>query len=996
MNQQSEYRLFNADKIDYRSLMERRIRRILLVCNSYDGYVLEEDGHLESRIIQEYGELNLSNPPTITRAKTTVEALALLEQQGEEPFDVILTMFNVGEMSVFEFACKVKQLNTAIPVILLNNYSNSKRITQQINERCSSAIDYVFFWHGSTDLIMTIVKLLEDSLNAEHDILEVGVQAILLVEDSVRFYSTYLPLMYRLILQQTSEAVEEALNESQQSLRKRARPKILLATNYQEAVALYRKYRENLMGVISDIGFAMDSDCMKEENPEAGIELCKLIKKDNPLIPFIMQSSQKSMRTVADSMDVGFIEKNSKTLLLQLSDYILNEFSFGRFVFVDPETNETVGTANNLRELEALVRDVPAEVLAYSASQNKLSKWLLSRGLFSLGMEFKLLKLSDFESVEELRIFVVQHIKDYRLMSAQGIIAKFDPETYSDAVWYARIGNGSLGGKARGLAFINRMLQKYNMYDKYDGVRVSIPRTVVITTDYFDQFIKENGLRYVINSDISDEDILSEFISSRLPQELLNNLKAYVRYAHRPIAVRSSSRLEDSYYQPFAGIYSTYMVPVSDNKDQFLRLIGKAIKSVYASVYFASSRAYVTATGNVISEEKMAVVLQEVCGTEEGGYYFPTLSGVARSENFYPLGDEKPEDGIAKICLGLGKAVVDGEQVLRFSPKYPKKILQLSTPELAMRDTQKVVFALSTLPEKFRMSLDDTVNLERLELPQLEGFRNMRYASSTWDAQNQRLSDSPDAVGPKVITFAPLLKYDTFPLAEILDDMLTIMRDEMNVNLEIEFAANLDVRKGGWKVFNMLQVRPITTEEVSETRIDWSEIDTERALLYSESALGVGHVRGISDVVYVKLSEFNAANTRDIAAEIGEINARMKTEGRNYVLIGPGRWGSSDPWLGIPVKWSDISEARVIVECGTENYRIEPSQGTHFFQNLTAFGVGYMTINPAIGDGGYDESRLNDLESLEETAYVRCVRFPKPLEIVVDGVNNRGVVKIIK
>lgn len=978
-----------ADKTDYNSLMSRRIRNILLICNSYDGYTLEEDGRLESRINHEYAELNISNPPTITRARDTSEALVILSAKG--PFDLIITMYNVGEMDVFSFGRMVKERYGTIPVVLLTNFS--EKIARKIDEGDVSSIDYIFYWHGSADLILAIVKLIEDAMNAQHDICDVGVQAILLVEDSVRYYSTYLPAIYRLILQQNGESIKEALNEHQQTMRKRARPKILLATNYNDAVALYEKYKYNLLGVISDVGFVVNrGDPSSEEKLDAGIELCKMIRKDDPLMPFLLQSSQKSIRSVAEEMGVGFIFKYSKTLLLQLGEYIAREFSFGDFVFKDPATGKVIGRAKDLHELERLVADTPEEILVHSASQNHLSKWMLSRGLFSLGKEFKAIGVDHFDSTRQMREFIVDSIRDYRIMSGQGVIARFDPHTYDSSIWFARMGTGSLGGKARGLAFINRILQKFCLYDKYPGTRVMIPRTVVVTTDYFDEFIRENGLRYVINADISDEETLSEFTASRLPQELVDNLRAYIRTVRGPLAIRSSSKLEDSYYQPFAGIYSTYMIPFTDNEDQLLRLLGKAIKSVYASVFFASSRAYITATSNVISEEKMAVVIQEVCGTEDAGYFFPTLSGVARSENFYPTGDEKPSEGVVQLAFGLGKAVVDGEQTLRFSPRYPKKILQLSTPELALRDTQKVMYALDLMPEKFKTSIDDAVNLERFAISDAAGFRNIKYVASTWDMQNQRIFDSASTAGRKIITFASILKYNSFPLTDILRDMLAVSSREMGCSVEIEFAANLDVPEGSNKIFNMLQIRPIA-DEVGNVSLDWKEVDRTGALIYSENAIGIGAIENIDTVIYVKQAAFDAARTRDIAAQIGELNTVLRHEGRNYILIGPGRWGSSDPWLGVPVKWNDISQSRVIVECGLEGYRIEPSQGTHFFQNLTSFGVGYMTINPYMEDGSFDERMLNAMPAAAETEYIRMVVFDKPLFVFVDGIHNRGIVK---
>lgn len=981
--------IWNNEKgLDYSSLMSRRIRKILLICNSYDSYSLEEDGRIEAQITHEYSELNLSNPPSITQVESTKDALALADEL--QCFDLIITMYNVGEIDVFAFSKLMKERCPQTPVVLLTNFS--KEIYRKIEESDKSSIDYVFCWNNSTDLIIAIIKLLEDSMNADHDILEVGVQTILLVEDSVRYYSTYLPAIYKLVLQQNLESVRDALNEQQQIMRKRARPKILMATNYTDAVAMYERYKGNMLGVISDVGFVVHkNDNPKDEKLDAGIDLCNLIKRDNPTMPFLMQSSQESMRSVAKQLGVGFIVKNSKTLIHELGEYIGREFAFGDFVLADPDTGDEIARAEDLHGLERLLHTIPDKLLYAVAQNNYLSKWLLSRGIFSLGNSFRSISVEAFRSVADMRQFVTDSIRDYRIKQGLGVVAKFSPETYNDAIWFARLGNGSLGGKARGLAFMNHILQKYNLYNEWEGVRVLVPRTLVITTEYFDRFIIENGLQYVINSDISDAEILSEFVASRLPQELDDALRIFIRHVRKPLAIRSSSKLEDSYYQPFAGIYSTYMIPHTENEDQELRLLSKAIKSVYASVYFASSRAYITATANVISEEKMAIVIEEICGSEDSGYYFPTLSGVARSLNFYPIGYEQAEDGIAKVAFGLGKAVVDGEQVLRFSPKYPNHVLQTSTPALAMRDTQQVMYALNLKPEKFKTSIDDAVNLERLNIADCTRFRNMKNVASTWDMQSMRMVDSPLAEGIKVITFAHILKYNTFPLAEILTRLLEIGQREMKCCVEIEFAANLD-RGNKLKIFNVLQIRPIA-DGGGRVAVDWSKIDTSGSIIYSESALGTGVVEGVRDIIYLRPETFDPAATEKMAAEITRMNDVMRREGRPYVLVGFGRWGSSNPWLGVPVKWSDISDAKVIVECGLDNFRIEPSQGTHFFQNMTSFGVGYMTVNPYAGDGTLDFARLDAMPAVSESEYIRHVRFDEPLEICIDGIGNRAMVK---
>lgn len=976
---------------DYRSLMQHRIRKILLISSSYDAYILEEDGRLEAQIIEEYTELNLSNPPSFTRVTTASEALGVLARDAE--FDLVITMYNVGEPDAFEFARMVKAAHPGLPIVLLTSFS--KEIYARVDSGDRSAMDYIFFWYGNADLIMAIIKLIEDRMNADADILGSGVQAILLVEDSIKYYSTYLPAIYKLVLTQSGEFLKEALNEQQQMLRKRARPKILLATNYDDAVGDYEKYKENLLGVISDVGFVVHkNDPAETEKQDAGIDLCRLIKADNPLMPFLMQSSQESMRAKAEELGVGFVQKYSKTLLMELADYISKEFAFGDFVFRDPDTGEVVGQAKDLREMQRLVKEVPADVLRYHAGQNHLSKWLYARGLFRLGSELRIMKSSNFPDTDELREVIRNAIKDYRILLGQGVVARFDAATYNDSIGFVRIGEGSLGGKARGLAFFNTMLQKYNFYDKYPGARVMLPRTAAVTTEFFDRFIVENGLQYVVNSDADDEEILSEFVSSRLPEELVSKLRLVIRYSKGPLAIRSSSKLEDSIYQPFAGIYSTYMIPRTKDRDQMLRLLGKAIKSVYASVFFRASRAYITATSNVLSDEKMAVVIQEVCGTEDNGWFFPTISGIARSINFYPIGDEKPGDGIATIALGLGKLVVEGGKALRFSPRHPEKALQLSTPQLALRDTQREMYALNLEPEAFKTSIDDGVNLGRFGInsPEVRTFRNMDYAASTWDEYDECLRDGNHGRGGKVVTFANILKYNTFPLAQILSDMLAMGEEEMRGPVEIEFAVNMDVPRGKQAYFNFLQIRPIV-DGYGKEAVDWSETDTSGALIYAEKALGVGAISGVHDIVYVRSEAFDNTRTEEIAEEVRRLNAEMVGSGSGYVLVGPGRWGTSDRFLGIPIKWADISQAKVIVECGLENFRVEPSQGTHFFQNLTSFGVGYLTVNPFMGDGRFNIDALDRMPADYEGRFIRRIHFNEPLHIFIDGRSNKGIVK---
>ena len=983
--------LKELNETDYESLIDYRIRKILMICSNYDAFILEEDGQIESQIYKEYIDLNLSNPPKFIWVQTAAEARQLLNTVVG--IDMVMCMYNVSDKDVFALASEIEKERPNLPFVLLTHFS--KEVYRRLALQDTSAIDYMFSWHGNADLIVAIIKLFEDLQNAERDILGVGVQAILLVEDSVKYYSTYLPELYKLILMQAREFLTETLNEQQRKIRKRSRPKILLATNYDDALAMYEKYKNNLLGVISDVGFTMH----KDEGPDmevldAGIQLVRHIKADDPMMPVLLQSSQASVAAVAQEIGVGFLKKYSKTLMLQLAEYIREEFGFGDFVFRDDDRVE-YGRASNLKELEALVRTLPDDVLLKATSKNMLSKWFYSRGLFTLGGKVKAVQESHFATTDDMRLYVSQQIHDFHALMGRGVIAHFDEENYGRHIWFSRLGEGSLGGKARGLAFLNSLIDKHKLADKYPGVKMSIPRTIVIATDYFDQFILENDLQYVIDSEVSDEEILSEFVASRLPEKLVEQLRVYVSQARSPFAVRSSSKLEDSSYQPFAGVYSTYMVPLVENKDQMLRMLGKAIKSVYASVFYAGSRTYIQTTGNLLSEEKMAVVIQSICGSEHDGLYFPMLSGVARSVNFYPIGNEKPEDGIVNLAFGLGKTVVDGGNTLRFSPKYPKKILQLSDPKLALRDTQKEMYALDLKSGAFKISKDEGINLAHPQVAEiLVSYPHPELVASTFSLENNRMVPGITAKGPRVLSFDAILKYGRYPLAQIISDVMAICRKELMCDVEIEFAADLQSGPAGpVLIMKLLQVRPVGEyADGTTTTIEKASESIPNVLLRYGKALGSGYSDGMNYIIHVPSSTFDSAKTRDIANIISGMNDKVKRMGGNYLLIGPGRWGSSDPWLGIPVLWNEISEARMIVETAIPGYQIEPSQGTHFFQNITSLGVGYLTIDTVRGDGYIDESALSKLDCIEETDFVKLYEAPEGLVGFIDRQSNKAIV----
>lgn len=975
---------FDIYDTSFDKLMQKRIYRVLLICSSYDAFMLEEDGRIDEQIFNEYVSLNLRYPPVFVQAHSAREVLRVLH---EDRIDLIISMLNISDMDAFNLAKLLKSRYPEIPIVVLTPFS--REVSVRLQKEDLSAIDYVFCWLGNADLLLAIIKLIEDRMNADHDILQVGVQAIILVEDSVRYYSAFLPNIYKIVFRQARSFMTEALNEHQRMLRMRGRPKILLATNFEEALALYERYKANILGIISDISYKIDNK--RDQQTKAGLRLCKLVREDDPYMPFLLQSSDLTNKVYADELGVGFIHKYSKTLNIELKDFIISQFGFGDFIFRDPDTQCEIARAADLNALQKHILTVKDSSLIYHTSRNDISKWLNARAIFSIAQLFKPISLRDFESIQEARDFLYRAISAYRISKGRSVIAKFDRNTFDEYKYFSRIGEDSIGGKARGLAFINSIIKEHKLYNRFEDVLITIPRTVVISTEYFDEFMESNNLYKIALSDMSDEEILIKFVAAKLPERLKVDLWSIISVMKRPLAVRSSSKLEDSHYQPFAGIYSTYMVPRVENPELMHSMVRQAIKSVYASVYFKSSKAYMTATSNVIDEEKMGIVIQEVCGNQYGDWFLPTLSGVARSINFYPIGSERAEDGIATIGFGLGKLIVDGGIALRFSPKYPKKVLQLSSPELALKQSQKSFYALDMRPESFIPSVDDGVNLLKLDIKDAQHLPDFRQVASTLDYHSYTLRDGFLDEGMKLVTFSNILRHKTFPLADILQTLLEIGQKEMNNPIEIEFAVNLNTPAGWPRVFNFLQIRPIVESEQTE-EFNWDQIDCESALVYSRSALGHGMIQNIRDFVYVKPDRFNPAQTKAIAREVEAINQRFIDLKRNYVLVGPGRWGSSDPWLGIPIKWSQISEARVIIESGLENFRVDPSQGTHFFQNLTSFRVGYLTINPYMNDGRYDLDFLNRQPASHETEYLRCITFEQPLVIQIDGKSNRGVI----
>jgi len=996
----------------FENLMQKRIFNVLLIASAYDAFMMEEDGRVEEQLYFEYTALTLSSPPRVTRALNSTEGIEIMKTKN---FDLVIMMPGNDVSETFAGARRIRELYPEMPIIVLTPFS--KEVSRRLSNEDFTGIDYVFSWLGNVDLLLAIIKLLEDKMNADNDINGVGVQMILLVEDSVRFYSSVLPIVYKFILKQSREFSTEALNEHEQMLRMRGRPKVMLARDYEEALELYDRYSDHILGVISDVSFMREG----KKDPKAGIRLARELRERDPYLPLIIESSENENAHDVSEIGGTFIDKNSKKFPVDLGKAIINNFGFGDFVIRNPESGEEIFRIKSLKDLQKNIFDIPAEALYWHASFNDISRWLYSRAMFPIAEVIKHHRFRDLKDAPQVRKLFFDLIVKYRKMKNRGVVAIFQKERFDRYSNFARIGQGSLGGKGRGLAFIDSIIKKNPVCDNFDGISITIPRTVVLCTDIFDEFMESNKLYPIALSDAPDEEILDHFLKGKLPRRIKDDLLALFEVVDTPIAVRSSSLLEDSHYQPFAGIYSTYMVPKVSDPGEMLRMVTSAIKGVYASVFYSDSKAYMTATSNVIDQEKMAVILQEVVGREVEGYYFPSFSGVGRSLNYYPLNDEKPEDGVAEVAVGLGKYIVDGGLALRFSPRHPENVLQTSELSLALRDTQTRMYALdmkgdaretSISGQKIdkpasapSLSVDDGYNVAKLRVQDVAEKGALKYMVSTFDFRDNVIRDSDFGEGRRVVTFNNVLKHKAYPLAESVDFMLTTGQEAMQRPVEIEFAGMIgpdpkmigpgEKHKGR---LYWLQIRPIVDRKETVDEALMATPD-EKLLLKSGTALGHGNIEGVNTVVYVRPEKFSSSNNSLIAREIEKINRGFLDREERYILIGPGRWGSSDTSLGIPVKWPAISAARLIVESSLPNYRIEPSQGTHFFQNLTSFGVAYFTIdtNARKKEGDpvtdlYDVEFLNSQPAVYESDFVRIVTFQTPLAIGVNGLKGTGVV----
>lgn len=979
-----EYQKFYLKDVTFVNLMMRRIYNVLIVANPYDAFMLEDDGRVEEKIYNEYVELGLRYPPTFTQVSTTEEAREVLRTMH---IDLVICMPGNADNDAFSVARDIKAEFPHMHCIVLTPFSHG--ITKRMENEDLSIFDYVFCWLGNTNLILSIIKLIEDKMNLEHDINEGGVQMILLVEDSIRFYSSILPNLYNYILAQSKRFATEALNRHSATLRMRGRPKVVLARNYEEAMALYERYSDNVLGVISDVRFPIHG----EKDSEAGLKLMREIRQNDPYLPLILESSESENRAKAEAEGFRFVDKNSKKMSLDLRKILEEHFGFGDFIFRDPKTKAEIMRIHSLKELQDNIFKIPDDSMLYHISRNHMSRWLSARAIFPVSMFLKTVTWERLKDITAHREIIFDAIVQYRHMKNIGVVAVFDRMKFDAYSHFARIGEGSLGGKGRGLAFLDNIIKMHPEFNSLEGAKVQIPRTVVLCTDVFDQFMEQNNLYQIALSDASDDDILRHFLRAQLPDSLIADFFTFFEAVKSPIAIRSSSLLEDAHYQPFAGIYSTYMIPYLDDKYSMLEMLACAIKGVYASVYYRDSKAYMAATSNVIDQEKMAVILQEVVGKQYDGRYYPNISGVLRSLNYYPIGDERAEDGIASLALGLGKYIVDGGQTLRVSPYHPHQVLQTSEMETALRETQTRFYALDTRHVGNDFKVDDGFNILNLKVKEAERDNSLNFIASTYDPYDQVIRDGLYEGGRKVISFAGVLQQDVFPLPELLQMSMHYGAEAMRRPVEIEFACNLNADRTG--SLYLLQIRPIVDQKQMLDE-DLAAIPDADCLLRSHNSLGHGVTEDVTDVVYVKTDDrFSAADNPTIAREIEKLNKEYLDRGTNYVLVGPGRWGSSDSWLGIPVKWPHISAARVIVEVALKNYRVDPSQGTHFFQNLTSFGVGYFTIDENRNDGCFHKATLDAMPAVEETEHVRVVRFEKGLRIMMDGKKGEGVVVAI-
>lgn len=969
------------------NLMPFKVQNILLVSSLYDSFILREDGRLNELLIDESLELNLRQIPGITHVSSCAEALDLASSNPQ--FNLIVTNLAVGDMDAAQLAREVRRKGLDVPVVVLGY--DYREIKNFVVRNPVTDIDRVFLWQGNARILIAIVKYIEDKRNVLHDTRAMGVPVLLVVEDNIRYYSSFLPVIYTEIIKQSRRVIQEGINVAHKLVRMQARPKILLSSNFEEAAQLVQQYRDYIFGLVSDVEFPWEGKL----SPEAGFELARMVRNLTPDVPVVLQTSRTEFRPRAHAEGYSFLRKRSPTLLKDLRRILTDQFGFGDFVFMNPDERaphqREVGRAKDLNELEEALQTLPSDSLMYHAQRNHFSHWLMARTEFALAAKLRPRKVSDFKDSEHLRRDLIESINDYRREQNEVLIGDFNANTFqpSDSS-FLRIGSGSLGGKARGLAFVRHLLRTRRISRRFPGVRISVPPAVVVATDLFDLFLAENNLSdFALHCD-DDSEIQKRFLDAALPVSLQDNLKAFLAEVDYPLAVRSSSLLEDSQYQPFTGVYETFML---GNQQASLQArfddLSEAIKRVYASTFSQHAKAYVRATPYRLEEEKMAVVLQQVVGTAHGSRFYPDFSGVVRSHNFYPVEPMTFSDGIAAVALGLGRTVVDGGKCLSFCPRYPRNLLQFSSVEDILANTQTEFCALeldgaslSTDPGHLREA--------RFGLEVAEADGTLHAVASTYSADNHAVYDGLSRPGSRVVTFAPMLKHGVFPLATILEVLVKAGEDALGNPVEIEFAVRLP-RAEEPAEFGFLQIRPLTLARDHQD-LTIGDVDPSQLICQSTKVLGNGRIENLYDVVVVDSQRFERSRSQEVARAVAHFNAALSAENRPYVLIGVGRWGSNDPWLGIPVEWDEISSARVIVEAGFRDFRVTPSQGSHFFQNLSAFQVGYFTVNPDAGEGSIDWHWLAEQPAVEEQGCVRHLQFSQPLRVVMNSRTSQGVI----
>ncbi len=983
---ETDFRLEAADQkptprrpatLSFRALMQFRVHEIMIVASLYDAFKLEEGGHITEMVFMEYHQLNLNNPPHVIRVSTAREALEYLKHHR---VDMVITMSHLADLPVETFGRMVKKVSPEVPIILL---AAGKRILEAV-PLAESPFEFVFVWVGTPALLSAIIKVVEDKYNAERDILQGGVRALIVVEDSPQYYSIFLAMIYREIIQYTQRLMRSEYTDALRLLRMRSRPKILLATNYEQALAYFERYQQNTLAVISDVRYPRRGVL----DGAAGISFLKTVHACDEDVPMVLQSKDRRNRTKARQINAYFLDKNSPRLVKDLREFVVKHCGFGNLIFTSRD-GSAITEVSDLKGLEQALKVVPAQSIEYHARRNHFSNWLATRGYFQLADLIKPLRLADYPEIDVLRKVIIQMVARERQTQYQDKILDFVAETYDPAFRFVRFGNGSLGGKARGLAFISTFLRRFGWHTKYPHAVVDIPHTSVVATDIFDQFMELNQLQQILPAAQSNAEINKSFRAGHFPEEFVNDLRAYLEYHTVPLAVRSSSLLEDSLFQPFAGIYATFMLPNNDPVlENRLNLVLDAIKMVYASTFYLGSQNYMTATGNRPEDEKMAVIIQNLVGERYGDYFYPTLSGVAQSYNYYPFKSMRREHGIANVALGLGRMVVSGGKALSFCPKFPGVLPQFFDARSALKNTQNTFFALPMAGDRDPLAGGESGNLELLSIQHADADGVLEAVTSVYDANNGIFVEEPDLKGPRVITFANILKWKVFPLADILQNLLHYGRRGMGCEVEIEFAANVGMDTAAETVFNILQIRPMLTYS-QLTILEPEKLHPDELICTSDRCLGHGTTHELRDMVIVKPEAFDIAKTRTIAGEIEKLNRSLD---RTYLLMGPGRWGTADPFLGIPVTWEEISLARAIVEVGLPDLFIEPSFGSHFFQNLISLGISYFTIPPDRFKKDIAWEWLNGETSVIETNYLRHLRFKKPLPVRIDGRTGYGAI----